>query len=163
MDRYGSANAHLIAAAPDLLATLENLVYGEREPRAVLCFSTHARLPAELVTVLDPVVDRHGGCGGVVRKVPYEEHAPASVEAYEYEVGSELHLFFYAAGARGWRLGDWESDATFLYCRMDRQATQMLEVIVVGGTRVGWGKQLRTAADGSADHWTWYASGDEKS
>ncbi len=32
-EREKEANSHLIAAAPDLLANLENLVYEEREPR----------------------------------------------------------------------------------------------------------------------------------
>ncbi len=133
-------------------------VYGKREPRPVLTFSTHAHLPAELVTLLDPVVDQSRGCGGVLRELAGAEHSPANVAAYEYEVGSELHLFFYSTGDQGWRLGDCESDATFLYCKMDRQTAQMSEAIVVGGTRVRWGKQLCTAADGSADHWTWDAS-----
>ena len=137
-------------------------VYGKREPRPVLTFSTRGHLPAELVTLLDPVVDQHRGCCGVLREVAGAGASPANVVAYEYEVGSELHLFFYSTGDQGWRLGDCESDATFLYCRMDRQTAQMSEAIVVGGTRLRCGRQLCTAADGSADHWTWDASQGEE-
>lgn len=134
----------------------ESPAYGQRTARPVLRFSRVTTLPAELVTVLDPGAAA-AGLRGRLYAMPAAsvETDEARVAAYRYDDDHAEHMVFYAAGAGSWRFSDFESDAEFLYCKLDRPTKRMARAIVVGGSRVAWRGKLFTPRDAAGEVWTW--------
>jgi len=112
-------------------------VYGRKEPANVLHFGTVATLPAEFVTLLEPVAGADLCRGRLARM--RQSSAQGLVSGYRYGTSEEEHCIFFSQG-KAWTLGPWSSDADFLYWgrRVDR-ARQVL--ICCNGTYVKAGGQ----------------------
>ena len=89
-------------------------VYGREQAAPVLHFATKVALPADF-----PVLVRHGRgeleSPGFLSRVRGEATAGA-VRGYRYSYQKESHLIFMAERGTRWSLGNWASDAEFLYC-----------------------------------------------
>jgi hypothetical protein len=104
--------------------------YGQKQPALVLHFGTMASLPVEFVTLLVPVSS--GKCDtGSLPRINGE-----SVCGYRYREQKEDHNFFFALGRGNWTLGNWSSDAEFLYWSQ-REGLRCLAVC--GGTYADFG------------------------
>jgi glycosyltransferase involved in cell wall biosynthesis len=107
-------------------------VYGRKEPANVLHLGTLTELPAELVTLLEPVVDANIPHGSLARM--RHSSAQGLVSGYRYRTPEEEHFIFFSEG-NAWTLGQWSSDAEFLYWgRSANRARQA--VICCNGTYV---------------------------
>jgi hypothetical protein len=68
---------------------------------------------------------------GVLR--PLEAvHQGASVKAFRYSTATKEHYLFFAGESRNWHLGEYASDARFLYCSTDCKHTMSQFVICEG-------------------------------
>jgi hypothetical protein len=114
-------------------------VYGRRETHVALHFAAEKRLPAEFVTVLQPV--RKGEyLERVLSLVPSPE--ADSAMGYRYESGDAEHLMIFGRG-RPWSVGGWSSDAEFLYANTS-QSGRLL--ICCRATYADWnGRRMITA------------------
>lgn len=108
-------------------------VYGSREQRAVLRVSTRSPLPAELLTVLQPLSAQRPEVGKL-RRLSNPEAEGDRIRAYAFDVGDVVHEVFFREGMHEWRCGDWHSDARLLYCRIDGTADRVEETVMVGGS-----------------------------
>ena len=90
--------------------------YGRREESWTLRCSTECEIPAECATIILPLADRNqpGGCLRSLNEIDATE-----VRGYIYEVGQELHGFFFRHAAGPWMHAGWASDAEFIYYRAD--------------------------------------------
>jgi hypothetical protein len=87
-------------------------VYGRKERMNVLHFGTKAKLPAEFVTLLVPVV--HSSSVACTLAQIRQSSARDSVTGYRFRTPQEEHWFCFGEG-KAWALGPWVSDAEFLY------------------------------------------------
>lgn len=97
-------------------------VYGQQQQHSALHFSTRAKLPAEFVTLLVTSAESDTEEHNLTRMAA--ESSP--VVAYRYRTEGKEHSFFFGQG-EPWKLGDWGSDAEFLYVRQEGKA--LAEVI----------------------------------
>ena len=102
--------------------------YGERQPRLVLRLETHQKLPAEFATLLLPTAHATD-----VRKFPRLHQLEASqVAGYRLTWKSEEHNLFFSRHSGPWSLGQWASDAEFLYWSHDRSTGHRLLIFCNG-------------------------------
>jgi Heparinase II/III-like protein len=87
-------------------------VYGRKEPAQVLHFATTTKLPAEFVTLLEPVADASIRRGRLSRM--RQSSKPGLVRGYHYATPRAEHRIFFSQG-NAWTLGRWSSDAELLY------------------------------------------------
>ncbi len=130
-------------------------VYGRMVPRPVLRFIRNTAVPADFVTLMCPMVPDGVRPGELRRLEASAAGGFGPVTGYQYDVDGESHFFFFAPAGASWRLFDWKSDASFLYCRMGRPLRRFSEAIVVRGTYVQRGRQRQEAPDSHGDHWSW--------
>jgi len=94
--------------------------YGRKENHSVLHFATNTHLPAEFVTLMVPLVISASDAS------PDAEHSqpkltriaassPVPAVGYCYKTGVDEHSIVFGQG-KPWNLGNWSSDAEFLYC-----------------------------------------------
>lgn len=102
-------------------------VYGRQERATVLTFGLEAELPAEFVTLLLPDASLRGGMGRLERVA-----RNPSVQAYRYLREGQEHYFFFSNVKGPWTLGNWSSDASFLYWVWDR-ASDLRILVICGG------------------------------
>jgi Heparinase II/III-like protein/Heparinase II/III N-terminus len=103
-------------------------VYGQAQPAPVLHFSTVATLPTESVTLFRSKENANTRTGSLCAA-----GENSGVCGYVYVEHEEEHHMFFAA--RPWALGDWASDAEFVYWGYDRKQDYGL-LIFCGGTQV---------------------------
>ena len=103
-------------------------VYGRQERTMVVTFGKAADLPAEFVTLLLP---NAGERVGRLERIESERR----VRVYRYTRDGEEHWFFFSEPGCAWRVGDWASDAYFLYWSYNRREEQRT-LILCGGSRV---------------------------
>lgn len=116
-------------------------VYGKMEPANVLHFGTVSKLPAEFVSLLEPVgADAKPGTLTSVALKPEE----AKARAYRYGTGDEEHLMIFGGQGESWSVAPWSSDAEFLY--FGRRAQQRHLVICNGSYLEAGGKRLISSA-----------------
>jgi hypothetical protein len=82
--------------------------YGIRVPAPVACWSANRECPAEFVTAIG-----FGAEAAEARLTRVDDGADGAA-GYEYASGEEHRRFFFAAGERAWRSGEWASDAAVL-------------------------------------------------
>jgi hypothetical protein len=122
----------------ELLHGWHSPAYGMREPAPVLRFTTHAQLPAELITVLLPTSASDFTDGCVQRIV----NTKSTVRAYRYSWDDQVHYLFFADQDRHWQFGPWSSDALLLAVStgMDREFDQIVicdgSYLVIDGQQV---------------------------
>jgi hypothetical protein len=102
-------------------------VYGRQEKAMVLSFAHTGSLPLEFVTILLPDANLRSGLGRLER-MPDK----VGVRGYRYVREKQEDCFFFADGGAVWSLGNWTSDARFLYWSCDRGRDVRLLVICDG-------------------------------
>jgi hypothetical protein len=102
-------------------------VYGRQEKAMVLSFAHTGALPLEFMTILLPDASLRSGLGRLERMADQ-----AGVRGYRYEREKQEHRFFFADVSGAWSLGNWTSDARFLYWSCDRERDVKLLVICEG-------------------------------
>ncbi len=107
--------------------------YGRAEPAPVLHFSTVARLPVESITLFRSTQNASAPIGTLTAV-----GQNSSARAYFYQAGDEEHWIFFATPGQRWALGNWSSDAEFLYWGYDRKQDRGM-LILCGGTQVSFG------------------------
>jgi hypothetical protein len=85
--------------------------YGQQRNHNVLRFATRAQLPAEFVTLLQPI-DNPAPCQRRLITIPQSAASP--VVGYRYQSAGAEHCMFFGEGLP-WQLAGWSSDAEFLY------------------------------------------------
>jgi hypothetical protein len=108
-------------------------VYGKRDQHWVLHFSTTRLLPAEFVTLML----RSAKPEFALKKFTSLAEQGSPVAGYCYEAERGKHLIFFSNGQK-WRLGEWSSDAEFLYVRQS-QPDGGPAVIGCNASEVLWG------------------------
>lgn len=108
--------ALLVASTHDCTQEIEegwcSPVYGRKEPSPVLRLGVEAPLPVEFATLLVPVSREHTSLGWL-----WSIGVPdPSVRAYRYSSGQVTGHLFFASRSMSWHVGEWASDAQFLFC-----------------------------------------------
>ncbi len=129
-------------------------VYGIEEPTTVLRFSTRTALPAEFAAVLLSSA-RVRDEAGVLTEIQQEG---SSARGYCYSDMKAIHLLFFAEGEKNWKLGQWESDAQFLYCETTPEGERHHFVLCEGSNVSIDGKHV-VAFKHPVARFEWAASG----
>jgi hypothetical protein len=147
--------------AMEVSRTLLSPAYGALQPAPLVRCHARVLLPAETATALLP---RRGAIrqeGERLTEPRIEQKleprlasmAQAAVQVYELDYHDESHGFFFALGDEAWSFGPWSSDATALYCRIEKE--KLAHLIVIGGTYVEWQGQPLLKAARRSDFFEW--------
>jgi hypothetical protein len=125
LDRDGKAALYVIPAGEqgwsrEILQDQWSPAYGRKDPGTVVHFTSVAELPVEFLTLLMPVASVSSGAGELSRISGSSLASPVS--AFSYSTGEEEHSFFFGQD-KAWKLGDWSSDARFLYWCVSRDGS----------------------------------------
>jgi hypothetical protein len=107
--------------------------YGQKGAAPVVRFKARTRLPAECATLILPM-ESTSDVPGTLTEVRID---PSSIDkspsAYRYTSSDGTHHFVFADAAKSpWKIGPWESDAGFLYCKV--QDARRVHLIFCGGS-----------------------------
>ncbi len=111
--------------------------YGRKEPAPVLRLTAKTTLPAEFATLIVPLFstsDKPGRFVTLSREERLKDNG--SLHGFRYDEDSKTHYVIFADGRQPWTLGDWASDATFLYYRLEKR--RLAHLIVCGGSFAKW-------------------------
>jgi hypothetical protein len=128
-----------LIAAQDLIWKCEigthdtSPVYGQKEPAPVVRFKAVVPLPAQCATLILPMRSTSDVPGALTEVRIDTSSIDKSACAYRYTSGDRTHYLVFAEVARNpWKMGPWESDAGFLYCKV--QGNQLVHLILCGGS-----------------------------
>jgi hypothetical protein len=107
--------------------------YGQKEPAPVVRFKARTPLPAACATLILPM----GTASDIPGTLTEVRMDPGSIDkspsAYRYTSSGGTHYLVFAdAAKKPWKMGPWESDARFLYCRV--QDGRLAHLIFCGGS-----------------------------
>ena len=89
-------------------------VYGRKDRGPVLRMSGRICLPAECAMLIVPLLHPSDKPGSLTRMAEQSD----TVRAYAYDDDGSIHSMIFSSGHEGWTLGQWTSDAGFIYCRV---------------------------------------------
>jgi len=122
--------AGVAAFVPDLSQGWYSPTYGRREPCPVLRFSTTSPLPAECATAVIPHLCRNAKletfCVNATERT-------VSVHHYRLSIGGKTHEMFFSNRAGDWQVGQFASDARFVYCPVS-SGDNLQEFAICDGT-----------------------------
>ena len=90
--------------------------YGRKEPAPVVRLSANVKLPADFATLIVPMFsasDRPGGFISLSQKETLRDNG--SFHGFRYDEETGTHYVIFADERKRWSLGEWSSDASFLY------------------------------------------------
>jgi hypothetical protein len=107
--------------ASTLTRSLVSPAYGSSSPASAVAVSASLQLPAECATLLapHPASAERGDFSRITARGTNE------VNGYRYQIDHEDHCFLFS-NSQPWQCGPWSSDATFLYCCLQRGKLQRL-------------------------------------
>ena len=106
--------------------------YGSKQVAPVVRISANAKLPADCGVLLLPQV-RSSEIGTLAA---IGESSIRGVRGYRYQTLHSTEFLFFSAGNSPWTCGPWTSDASFLYCKVER--SRFAQVIMVSGSFADW-------------------------
>jgi Heparinase II/III-like protein/Heparinase II/III N-terminus len=104
-------------------------VYGSKEPASVIKFGGRIELPADFATV---IIARSGLSTDTGRLVRINGSVPGTIGGYRYSNSRCVDDFFFVDRSEPWVLGDWASDAEFLYWSVDRERERFTLILCEG-------------------------------
>jgi len=133
--------------------------YGVKDSASVVRSTTDARLPAESAALLVPLRDESVEHGRFRARAA--SRAPEGVATYRWDQGRSSSWFIFSDLARPWAFGAWQSDAGFLYCRVEGSRIVHLAAVDVSFVKL---RQTAVMEDNSrAESWEWSKrEGDDK-
>ncbi len=117
--------------------------YGVEEPAPIVCFVARKTLPADFVSVLQPV-DEVGEGAASLKRVEAAEGSGA--QGYRYTVAGGQHLFFFADRDGKWEVDSWASDARFVYAGL-RGDGERVHLAFCAGSRLDFGSKRLLECD----------------
>jgi hypothetical protein len=144
----------------EVTKTLISPSYGALQSAPLVRCSAPVSLPAETATALiaRPGILPPQSNPRIETRIEQEVEArligmaQPDVQVYELDYHGESHEFFFARG-EAWGFGPWSSDARVLYCRIENE--KLAQLVVIGGTHVGWQGQPLLQAAGPSDFFEW--------
>jgi hypothetical protein len=118
-------------------------VYGRQERTMVVTFGKVADLPAEFVTLLLP---NAGERIGRLERV----HTESRTRGYRFTRDGDEHFFFFGDQGGAWTVGEWGSDACFLYSSYNRGRDER-SLILCGGSYAELGGRRIVTGEGLVD------------
>ena len=118
--------------------------YGRKEPAPVVRLSANVKLPADFATLIVPLFstsDKPGRLISLSRRESLEDNG--SVRGFRYDEETKTHYVIFADDRERWSLGEWSSDAGFLYYRLENR--RLAHLILCGAAFAKWqGKDVLT-------------------
>jgi hypothetical protein len=128
--------------------------YGTREPSQVVRIRAHAPLPVEIATLLLPLKT---GSLNKATFLPLSKKGQP-VHGYRFAEEATIHSFFFSDMEANWSLGEWESDAAFLYCR--QLEGRIVHLVMVDGSFVNRLDKPLIQNNKAIDRFEWKKTGD---
>ena len=122
--------------------------YGRYEPAPLVHSKARVKLPTEIATVF--LVSENAALAERARMTTFRHEA---AQAYELQLGSAKHEFFFALGNQPWSAVSWTSDAELLYCCTENE--KLTQLIAVGGSSVEWQGRLLLQATSPSKYFEW--------
>jgi hypothetical protein len=111
--------------------------YGRKEPAPVVRFSANLKLPTEFATLIAPLFAASDKPGRFVT-LGREERLKNkdSLHGFRYDEETKTHYVIFADEKKPWNLGEWSSDAGFLYYRLEHR--RLAHLILCGASFAKW-------------------------
>ena len=118
--------------------------YGLKEPAPVLRSRAEVKLPADFATMIVPMFSASDNPGRFISLSQEESLIDnGSVHSFRYDEETKTHYVIFAEESKPWSLGEWSSDATVLYYRLENR--RLAHLILCGASFAKWqAKELLT-------------------
>jgi hypothetical protein len=128
---------------------LVSRAYGSKQVAPVVRVSANVKLPADCAVLLLP--STRASDIGTFSAIG--DSSVDGVRGYRYRTSRSTEFLFFSKGSGPWTWGDWTSDASLLYCKLEqRQCTQ---VIMVYGSFAKWRGKPFVSRSSSAEKFEW--------
>ncbi|HET7207530.1 MAG TPA: alginate lyase family protein [Terriglobales bacterium] len=119
--------------ARELASSPVSPAYGFTCPAPLIGFSISEKLPLEHVLLITPC---HQGTGQANTLEANTSRRNGDVKSYRFESAGAVDLFFFSEAAKTWTIGDWSSDARFMYCRLEHG--HLAKFLLVDASYAAW-------------------------
>ena len=117
--------------------------YGRKEPAPVLRLSANVKLPADFATLIVPLFSPSDKPGRLISLRRERSEDNESVHGFRYDEETKTHYVIFADDRKSWSLGEWSSDAGFLYYRLENR--RLAHLILCEAVFAKWqGKDVLT-------------------
>jgi hypothetical protein len=123
-------------------------VYGATQPASVVRFVANTKLPEECGVLLAPVTQNME-----IGTLTALSKNSAEVCGYRYETLHSTEVLFFYRGNIPWTCGPWASDASLLYCKLERG--HFAHVIMVSGSFAEWRGEWFISRTPSVESFEW--------
>ena len=106
--------------------------YGSKQAAPVVCATANARLPQDCGLLLLPMAEP----SEIGTFSTIGESMACGARGYRYQTMQSTEFLFFAQGNTPWTCGPWTSDASLLYCRLER--SRFVHVIMISGSFAKW-------------------------
>jgi hypothetical protein len=138
--------AHPDAWTHEQVSGIHSPMYGRIEAAPSVRSRATLECPTEIATIL--AMSSKGA-----EKAQFSTYTEGAVRAYEYRVGESTYYFFFPAGSGTWELGDWSSNATFLYLQLT--GAELVGLVMIQGSVVACRRQPVISGDDPLEWLSW--------
>jgi hypothetical protein len=102
--------------------------YGSKQVAPMLQMSSNSNLPSECAVLL--LAQRP--ISGIGTFASLGELSSGDGRGYCYQAAEASEFFFFSGDDQSWTCGQWSSDASFLYCKLENN--RIMHVIMIAGS-----------------------------
>jgi Heparinase II/III-like protein/Heparinase II/III N-terminus len=134
-------------------------VYGRKEPAPIVRLTANVKLPADFATLIVPLFsasDKPGRFISLSRSERPEDNE--SVHGFRYDEETKTHYLIFADDKKRWSLGEWSSDAGFLYYRLENR--RLAHLILCGAAFAKWQRKDVLTHPVPVERFEWLRNGE---
>ena len=133
----------------EIVESFLSSAYGSKQVAPAVRVCANVKLPKDCGVLLLPIA--HASDIGAFSAIG---SSPArGVYGYRYETMQSTELLFFAQGNIPWTCGPWTSDASLLYCKLER--SRFTHVIMVSGSFAEWRGKRFVSHPSSKESFEW--------
>jgi Heparinase II/III-like protein/Heparinase II/III N-terminus len=123
--------------------------YGSKQVAPAVRAWANVRLPQDCAVLLQPA----GAASDVGTFAAIGSDPASQVRGYRYQNVQRTEFVFLGQGDRPWVCGPWSSDASLLYCRVER--ARFTHVIMISGSFAEWSGKRFVSLPSNAETFEW--------
>jgi heparinase II/III-like protein len=123
--------------------------YGSKQIAPVVRVSANVKLPADCAVLLLPSTP----ASDIGTFSAIGDSSVDGVRGYRYQTSRSAEFLFFFEGSGPWICGDWTSDASLLYCKLEQR--KCAQVIMVYGSFAKWRGKPFVSRSSSVEKFEW--------
>jgi hypothetical protein len=145
--------------AGELISGEFSPAYGRKDPAPVVRLSANVKLPADFATLIVPMFstsDKPGRFIALSQQESLRDHG--FVHGFRYDEETKIHNVIFADEREPWTLGEWSSDASFLYYRLENR--RLAHLILCDASFAKWQEKEVFSHSVPLERFEWLRNGE---